>query len=629
MKSPPRILWTLYLALCFCAAGNMPVAEAQTRGVAVTTYHYDALRTGWNSRETLLSASSFPANFGVLSVAALDDQVDAQPLLVPGEQVAGGLHDVVYVATEGNTVYALDAASGAVLVQRNLGPPVPMPLGCTNNGPNVGINGTPVIDLRRQRLYVIAYVSGAAPQYQLHALNLQTLADAVPPITVTAAHKLTDGSTYTFNATVQRQRPALLEFNGTIYAGFGSFCDFAGDISRGWVLGWSARDLTPLPSNELTDTQATSPSNFFLSAVWMSGYGLSSNGRTVFFATGNSDCNLGVMPEVCPPQSTYDGVTNIQESAVSMQPSLTAIAGIFTPANVFAMDIDDLDLGGGGVLLLPPQAGGANLATAAGKDGRLFLLDQNNLGTALDVHQLANGCWCGESYYQGADGVGRVVTNVGPLQTWQVLLKTHPRLAVESTTSTIPAGVQDPGGFTVVSSNGVSAGTAIIWAVGRPTSSTGLTLYAFSATPVHRTLTLLFSGPAGAWPNLGGNANTVPVVANGKAYVAAYKSLTIFGANGTAAAPAEATAVAPLPSGSKRVTGLLTAVRGTQLTLSTRSGKTIVVDAAAAQANDHVGQLEIGQAYTVIAPANTPATLWRATSVALAKLSQAAWPPDE
>ena len=103
---------------------------------------------------------------------------------MPNEQVAGGSHDVVYVATEGNTVYALDATTGAVLVQRNLGPPVPMPLGCTNNGPNVGINSTPVIDLRRQRLYLIAYVSGAAPQYQLHALNLQTLADAVSPITV-------------------------------------------------------------------------------------------------------------------------------------------------------------------------------------------------------------------------------------------------------------------------------------------------------------------------------------------------------------------------------------------------------------------------------------------------------------
>ena len=159
MKSLTRILWTLYLALCFCGASILPVAEAQTRGVAVTTYHYDALRTGWNSHETILSASSFPGNFGVLNVAELDDQVDAQPLLVPNEHVAGGLHDVVYVATEGNTVYALDAASGAVLVQRNLGPPVPMPLGCTNNGPNVGINSTPVIDLRRARLYVIADVS--------------------------------------------------------------------------------------------------------------------------------------------------------------------------------------------------------------------------------------------------------------------------------------------------------------------------------------------------------------------------------------------------------------------------------------------------------------------------------------
>src|ERR1019366_6134171 len=104
--------------------------------VAVTTYHYDNLRTGWNPQETTLTATNFPTNFGVIHTVSLDEQVDAQPLLVPGMTIAGGTHDVAYVATENNTIYAIDASSGAILLSRNLGAPVPRPLGCGNIGSN-------------------------------------------------------------------------------------------------------------------------------------------------------------------------------------------------------------------------------------------------------------------------------------------------------------------------------------------------------------------------------------------------------------------------------------------------------------------------------------------------------------
>ena len=100
-------------------------------------------------QEQTLTASHFPSNFGLLQNVAIDDQVDAQPLLMPAQQIAGGVHDVVYVFSESNTVYAIDADTGAVLVERNLGPPVPTPLGCGNNGPNVGIASTPVIEPAR------------------------------------------------------------------------------------------------------------------------------------------------------------------------------------------------------------------------------------------------------------------------------------------------------------------------------------------------------------------------------------------------------------------------------------------------------------------------------------------------
>ena len=143
-------------------------AATQDPPVMVTTYHYDTLRTGWNPQETALTATGFPdgksSPFGVIATqSGLDDQIDVQPLVIPGLTIPGqGTHDVVYVATESNTIYALDASTGAILLSTNLGTPVPtasLPGNCGNNGPNVGINGTPVIDPATKTLYVIAYVN--------------------------------------------------------------------------------------------------------------------------------------------------------------------------------------------------------------------------------------------------------------------------------------------------------------------------------------------------------------------------------------------------------------------------------------------------------------------------------------
>src|SRR5208337_2186927 len=150
------------------------------------------------------------------------------------------------------------------------------------------------------------------------------------PVTVTASHTLTNGSIYTFNATYQRQRPALLLNNGinsnnTIYAAFGSFCDYSGNNSRGWLLGWNANTLAPLPTNHLDDSQATSPNNFFLSSIWMSGWGIASTGPHLYFSTGNSDA------------ASYNGVTDIQESVVQLNTDLS-LGGIFTPSNHAALD---------------------------------------------------------------------------------------------------------------------------------------------------------------------------------------------------------------------------------------------------------------------------------------------------
>ena len=257
----PRISVLIMLTLA-----SSLLAAAQ---VSVTTYHYDNYRTGWNSNETTLTVAALQGStFGRLGSVALDDQVDAQPLVVPGVTITAGkfrgIHDVVYVATDNNSIYAIDATTGKVLLNPNFGPPVVMPLGCAKNNPDVGINSTPVIDLSSNTLYVMVYTQqSTGPAYFIHALDLGSLTDKVTPKLVTASHTLTDGTTYTFNATYQRQRPALLLANGTVYAGFGSFCDLSPSLSRGWLLGWQTGTLTPLAGDQLLDMQATSRDNFF------------------------------------------------------------------------------------------------------------------------------------------------------------------------------------------------------------------------------------------------------------------------------------------------------------------------------------------------------------------------------
>jgi len=533
------------LAIASLASILFVTASFSAAQTAVTTYHNDNYRTGWNNTETTLTPANVnSASFGILSTVTVDDQVDAQPLIVPGVNITAGkfqgTHDVVYVATGNDTVYAIDADAGTVLLSVSLGKPVSYPIGCGNNGPNVGVDSTPAIDLATNTLYVMAYTQAAnGPTYTLHALSLSNLTDAVPPAIVSASHNLTDGTTFTFNATYQRQRPALLLANGNIYAGFGSFCDFSANLSRGWLLGWNASTLAPFTANQLNDTQATSPDSFFLSSIWMSGYGLAADDDgNVLFVTGNSDYS----------GTTYDGVSNIQESVVKMSSDLTTMLSIFTPKNVGQLDGSDIDFGSGGVMVLPDQPGSIpHLAVATGKIGSMFLMNADSLGgystkknNVIAAYNAGN-CWCGQSYFvDPTDGYARVVSSGGKqVKVWKLATSPSPKLTNVTSSAALSTG-QDPGFFTSISSNGNA--NPIIWALSRPLTpkSTGISLYAFNPDSGGSTMTQLFKASAGSWPNYGGNSNTVPVVANGKVYVVSNKQLQIFGLKGTKGSAAAA-----------------------------------------------------------------------------------------
>jgi hypothetical protein len=605
------------------------------------TYHNDSQRTGWNPKEnTLTPANVRPLTFGLIASVPLDDQVDTQPLVVTNQNIAGqGVHTVVYVTTEGNTVYAIDSWSGSILKSVNLGAPVPMPLGCNNNGPNVGVDGTGTIDLRSRTMYVMAYtLDSGTPVYHLHALDLSTLADRPgSPVTVTASHALANGSAFSFNATVQRQRSALLQSQGNVYAAFASFCDFSPEQSRGWVLGWNAGTLTPLAANKLTDTLPTAPTPWYLSSIWMSGFGVAAEqDGDIFFVTGNSD----------PNGDTYTGTTNIQESVVKLRSDLSSVMDLFTPSNVFPLDQGDVDYGSGGVMVIPDQPGPVpKLAVAAGKDGRMFIINRASLGgfhnPDIPKNVQVGACWCGPSYFKGSDGIGRVVSSGGfNAETWKINTASIPALAAEGTSPGIPVGPQNDGGFfTSVSSNGLTRATQIIWAIGRPTGGDNhVTLYAFNGTASGGTLPLLWSGAAGTWPNLGGNANLVPTIANGRVYVPSYRQLTIFGLRTLKLRfpfvrfEAEAKLLAPPPPTPPQLPGIvfwgtIKRIDGAHLEIALRTGKLLQVDISEALKAGTTAPPVVGRYVSVRGQMNAQG-LFGATIMLRAK-GRASWGMDD
>jgi hypothetical protein len=431
--------------------------------------------------------------------------------------------------------------------------------------------------------------SDGQPAYLLYAIDLATLADQAPPAVASASHALTDGSTFTFNAADQRQRAALLLADGNIYAAFASWCDWT--PARGWLLGWRALDLQPLAANILTNRSPVSDSNK-LSSIWMSGYGVAAVAGHLYFTTGNS------------PDDSYNDPNNLSESVVKVSADLTQVLDFFTPSDVGGLNHHDADLASGGVMVVPDQAGGTpHMATAAGKEGWMYLISRDNLGGFSDATNNIVGeyqigpCFCGQSYY-----LNRIVTSGGTqVGVWQIY--TSPSTGLTQIHSADIDSGGDGGFFTVVSSNG--SANVIIWAVSRRHSFSGgpePTLYAFQPIPGNPALKQLFKATAGNWdvPHTatdGANSNIAPVVANGHVYVASYRELDIFGfvppTNKLSAAPVTtSTSEPPVP---KSTFGVITKVEGSRITIKTEAGAEVQVDAEQALKNGLSPALVVGQ----------------------------------
>ena len=619
------------LILPLVPALDSPPCRQPAACIDVATYHNDSLRTGWNSGENALTPATIQSlPFGRLATVPLDDRVNAQPLQVGG---------VLYVATESNTVYGINFLTGVMQI-RNLGIAVAEPENC--NGPHIGVDSTPVIDAVSGTLYVVAYSidNTGQPAYQLHALDLTTLMDRPgSPVPISATHSI-QGGLFSFNATYQRQRPGLLLANGRIYAGFGTWCDQGGSNARGWLLGWDKTSLALLPSSQLNNRlPATGTQYYFASSIWMSGFGIAGDDAGIlYFVTGNS------------ARGTYNSLTNISETAVKSSDDLSRLLDFFTPSNVNALDYDpnsgqpgDTDFGSGGLLVLPDQSGQfPRLAVAAGKDGRMFLLNRDNMGgfnpTDVPSDVQIGECFCGPAYFESgssANKVSFVVSSGGTqLQVWALSVTGAPPRAslVLAASAGIdpPATGTDGGFFTSVTSNGTTPNSAIIWAVGRADATGQVKLYAFNGTPSGNRLPLLWSDWAGSWPNGGFNSYIVPTVANGFVYLASDSQLQIFGTGRTAPSPIAGAApiarAAPQLAPGVEFWGVVYSIEGDHMTLELRDGRLLQVDLRPAISQARMGTVLVGRPANVTGKMG-PDRILEADTVTRAK-GRALWGPD-
>ena len=425
--------------------------------VSVTTNRNDINRTGANPAETILNTSNVNVNtFGKLFSRAVDGQIYAQPLYLFNVTIPGqGVHNVVYVCTEHNSVYAFDADAAAAstpLWQVNLGPSLPAAVISSGRDllPEIGITGTPVIDPTTNTLYVVAesYESSAII-FRLHALDTTTGAEKFNGPTViqgSVPGTSSDGSggVLTFNGFWHWQRCGLLLANGNVYIGFGGHQDT--EPYHGWIFAYSATTLQKIA------TRCFSP-NSNASGVWQGGVApaADSSGHIYLFSgQGAMDANTG--------GGDYgDSILKLDSS------SAMSVVDYFAPSNAATLDSGDLDLSAGAPILMP----GTTLGVGGGKDGRMFLFNTGNLGkfnsTSDQVLQewraTPNAYFAGQIYYNStlfAWGRSDV------LKAYAFNGSTFNTTPTQGTIQ-IPAGYSNEPGMSL-SSNGVSSGSAIIWA---------------------------------------------------------------------------------------------------------------------------------------------------------------------
>ncbi len=488
---------------------------------------YDPGLSGANLTETTLTPSTVtPTTFGLLFKLPVDDKVYAQPLYVPQVNLGGlGVHNVLYVATMSDTLYAFDAdVGGNPLWSVNFATSVSaLPVafasftfgGNTNINGNLGILSTPVIDPSTNILYLVACTLEAGTMvYRLHAVNIANGTEPYPNVIISGTY-----NGVTFIPTHQTQRASLTLSGNEVVFGFAAVeaeTDDEGGYS-GWVMAYNKATLVQNGIFATTTAGATHGGG-----VWQSGRPpVVDAGGFVYVFTGNGY------------QGGYDGVSNFSESALRLDPDDgLALVDWFTPSNWGTLDYDDLDLASSGPLLVPNTT--PSLLAGGGKQGVLYLLNTTDLGQYNTTDKVvqeqtisAASLRGGPVYWQrSAANGGPLLFNWGerdPVKSWAF---TGTMFASTPTTQGTGSQIY-PGGILTLSANGQQQGSGIVWAtvatsgnVYNDATDPG-ELYAFNADSL--STTLWTSAMNSTRDNFGTFAKFVPpTVANGKVYVATF-----------------------------------------------------------------------------------------------------------
>lgn len=537
-------------------------------GVSVVTFHNDNLRTGQNLNETLLNTRNVNAqHFGKRVSYPVDGQVYAQPLFVPHVHLRGHYFNVVYVATENDSVYAFDADQMHVVAPLWKRSFLHLPEVTTVSSadvfrkfphqdiqPSIGITSTPVIDLTSNTMYVVAMTKehGNQDVQRLHALDITNGTDRPgSPIIISALIKgqgydRSNGrpSLIALDTTQANQRPALLLLNNVVYIAWGGFGDT--DPYHGWLLGYTYNGT----AFRLVGVFNTTPDGQE-GGIWMSGAGPAADSQgNIYLTTGNGTFDLA-------QQGQRDAGNSFVK--LSTQHGI-ALSDYFTPFNHQCLDGRDEDLGAGGVLLLPDQLNTAHphLLIGVGKEGRIYLLNRDHLG---QFHNYPGSLQC-SSPEEARTTIDQIMQElpasstggffgipafwVGTATSGQLIyigeagdhLKSF-QLSRDTLSATTTAGTAETFGFPGVtpsiSSNGSDPGTGIAWIIA-PASCDGPgcapqgpgVLRAYDATNLR--VELYNSEQNVVRDGLDSYVKfSVPTIANGRVFVGTQTSLNIYG----------------------------------------------------------------------------------------------------
>ena len=489
---------------------TVTVVRPVVSSLDVTTYKYDLARTGLNSQETVLTTSNVKsATFGLLRVLPGDGAVFAEPLYLSALNIGGSLHNVVFVATEHNSVYAYDADSGIKLWQVSVngaGETTSDDRSCDQISPEIGITATPVIDRGAGPhgiLYVVAMSRDSAGGYhqRIHALDVTNGAESLSgPTEIAATYPTAVGGVTTFDPGAYKDRAGLLLLNGEIYTTWASHCD--DDPYTGWIIAYSGATLARTRVLNIAPN-----SNNLGPAIWQSG--------------GAPAADANGFPSA---QDYGNSFLKIATTGNSL-----SVVDYFTMWNEVSESNADLDLGGGGAMLLPDltDVTGAtkHLAMGAGKDGNIYVVSRDSLGK---FNASKNDIW--QEVDQGGHQIrstpayfnGRIYVSARDIGLAAFSITSAKLSASPTSQTSVTFGF--PGTIPVVSANGTANG--IVWAASA--TNPGV-LYAWDATNL---ATQLYSSSqaASGRDNFGAaNKYNSPTVVAGKVLVGTKTGVAVFG----------------------------------------------------------------------------------------------------